>query len=248
MSYIQIKEIIEQANAGYTQPYLCQGEDEVTYIVKSRESLPAEELVYEWVSAGLARAFGLPCPKPVIMEGFGGLWPFYSNYGWHFDYDYSFATPLVLGAMDMNYAQSLELEKDFQRDLFIFDYWIQNGDRMLSRHGGNVNLLYDNAQKKPVVIDHNQAFAPGFDPNDFSRSHVFGYDNRPDFRIDLVDQCQLGQRLDAALGSLNTIVASMPEEWHDEANNRLGRDVIDDHIRPILEKCNKPDFWQDVEP
>ncbi|WP_019933885.1 HipA family kinase [Oceanimonas smirnovii] len=248
MNYIQIKEIIEQANAGSSNPYLCQGMDDVTYMVKSPDSLPAEQLVYEWVSAGLARAFGLPCPTPVIIYDFGCLWSLQSNLSWSSNHDYSFAMPFVSNAMDMTYAQSLELDSNFKRDLFIFDYWIQNADRMLSSHGGNVNLLYDNAQRKPVVIDHNLAFTPGFVPNTFSHEHVFGYDNRPDFRIDLVDQCDLGQRLDTALGSLNTIVASMPEEWHDEANNRLSCDVIDDHIRPILEKCNKPDFWQDVEP
>lgn len=243
MSYIQIREIIKQADAGYTKPYLCQGADNVTYIVKSQDSLPAEQLVYEWVSAGLASAFSLPCPKPVIIYGFGSLKMSARCY----DNDFSFASPLVENAIDLSFDQSQKLDKNFKRDLFTFDYWIQNGDRTLSKFGGNVNLLYDSAQLKSVVIDHNLAFDTNFKPNSFSRMHVFGYDNRPKFKIDLVDQCELGQRMDAAMNSLNSIVDNMPNEWRDEANDRMNCDVIDDHIRPILERCNKPNFWQDVE-
>lgn len=41
----------------------------------------------------------------------------------------------------------------------------------------------------------------------------------------------------------------MPQKWREAANEPLnGKDIIDDVIRPILERYTQPEFWQGVEP
>lgn len=249
MSYVQIREIIKRAENGVTKPFFCSDSVGKRYLVKSLDGMPPNELVYEWISAWLAIEFGLPCGAPSIMCDFGALFEF-GGYGtWPYDCDYSFASPEVAGAMELNFAQAEQLDEDFKLRLFAFDYWIQNADRVLSDVGGRVNLLFDGADESPVVIDHNQAFDSAFDANKFSYEHIFGYDNRPTFQFDLVDREGLQQLIENSLTKLNDIVSAMPEEWREAANEQLnGKDIIDDIIRPILERYTKPEFWQDVEP
>lgn len=250
MSYIQIREIIRATETGVTKPYLCSDKDGTTYIVKSWAGMPPRELVYEWVCAKLAALFGLPCPEPCIMCDFGILFELGNHGSWHYDSDYAFASPVVEGAMELNYAQAKLLDDDFKRRLFVFDYWIKNHDRVLSEKGGRVNLLFDGSRQLPVVIDHNQALDPTFNAKNFSREHIFGYDNRPLFQLDLVHREELELVMAQALLSLNDIAYAMPIEWREAANEQLisGEDIIDDVIRPILDRYTKPAFWQDVEP
>ena len=135
------------------------------------------------------------------------------------------------------------------RRLFVFDYWIQNHDRVLSEMGGRVNLLFDGSSQLPVVIDHNQALDPEFNAENFSRAHIFGYDNNPTFQLDLVHREEFEQIMANALLNLNVIASAMPQEWRDAANEQLqDEDIIDNVIRPTLERYTEPAFWQDVEP
>lgn len=249
MSYVQIREIIKPAEEGVTQPYFCSDKSGNHYLVKSLEGMPPRELVSEWVCAWLAIAFGLPCGPPCIMCDFGMMFEL-GGYGtWQHEHDLAFASPEVVGAMELNYAQAEKLDESFKRHLFVFDYWIQNADRVLSDVGGRVNLLFDGSSSLPVVIDHNQAFDPRFSAKNFSYKHIFGYDNRPAFQLDLVHREELEQLMAQTLLSLDAIVGDMPQEWRDAANEQLsGKDIIDDVIRPILERYTKPEFWQDVEP
>lgn len=249
MSYIQIQQIIRQSEVGVTQPFLCIAKNGITYLVKSLAGMPPRELVYEWVCAKLAISFGLPCPEPCIMCDFGMLYQLGRYGSWQYNSDYAFASPIVEGAMELNYAQAEKLAEDFKCRLFVFDYWVQNHDRVLSNKGGRINLLFDGLHEAPVVIDHNQAMDPLFDAKKFSREHVFGYDNRPSFGLDLVHREEMEHLMAVSLAELDNIVAAMPEEWRSDANEELGgKDIIDNMIRPILERYTTPAFWQDVEP
>jgi hypothetical protein len=51
-----------------------------------------------------------------------------------------------------------DIPESLQQGLLLFDWWIRNGDRMLSEVGGNPNLFLEPGTGELIVIDHNQAF------------------------------------------------------------------------------------------
>ncbi|MEI8635068.1 hypothetical protein P4S72_29545 [Vibrio sp. PP-XX7] len=58
--------------------------------------------------------------------------------------------------------------------LFLFDYWIKNGDRNLTQNGGNPNLFIRSDLQSFIVLDHNLAFDVDHDEtfNDLKGLHV----------------------------------------------------------------------------
>src|SRR5690348_8046544 len=58
---IEVIEFISELKEGYTEAFLCRGEDGLPYVAKSRRS-GKESLVREWVCGRIGREFGLPIP------------------------------------------------------------------------------------------------------------------------------------------------------------------------------------------
>ena len=120
----------------------------------------------------------------------------------------------------------------------MFDWWVRNADRILTEEGGNPNLLWDQAADRLVMIDHNLAFDPRFDPNEFADFHVFRGLVASVFE-DLDQRLRYARRLKNAVTEFQAICDTLPEEWIEEAPDWLDLGAIQE----TLMRCDKPDFW-----
>ena len=111
-------------------------------------------------------------------------------------------------------TQLKRVPSDQRRLLLAFDWWVENGDRSLSQHGGNPNLLWRASERRLLVIDHNLAFSAGvdFDEDQFFLTHVFRDDADSAFD-DWINRIELSARLRAAFACFDTAVAAIPESW-----------------------------------
>lgn len=116
------------------------------------------------------------------------------------------------GVQEFAVTQLKRVDVEQRRMLLAFDWWVENADRSLSPHGGNPNLLWNAAQSKLVVIDHNLAFDADFDDASFFETHVFRQEAATLFD-DLVCRAEISALLDAALSCFDAAVQGIPPEW-----------------------------------
>lgn len=236
---VTIVEIIKQAEQGLSSPFLCRGDDDVLYFVKGRASGRAS-LWAEWLAGHLGQAFGLPIPPfrlvdvptalvrecPPELRGIGA--------------GPAFGSQNRAASQWLETAAAERVSAVLRRDLFVFDWWIRNEDRTR----GNPNLLWEPAPEALVVIDHNQAFAPDFDPARFLEHHLFAADGALLFG-DMVEQLRYAERLEQALGVWELACDNAPAEWrweNDEEDIPANFDPI--AARALLARCSTPDFWR----
>lgn len=236
---IQIIEITRQASQGRSEPYLCVGEDGRNYYVKGRQSGLLTR-VKEWICAHLGRAFGLPIPDfrlaNISLELLGvtniNLRPIGVGVG--------FASKEVPLACWFEEANKSKVDDELQRKLLIFDWWIRNDDRNLS----NPNLLWDAANQKMAVIDHNLAFDSEFDPLGFQSSHIFGH-HWDTISSDLVSRSSYQQQLEAALPAFDQALGSMPDEWRWIDVEQTMPSTLDiNQLKDQLLRCKADHFWR----
>lgn len=122
----------------------------------------------------------------------------------------AFASQAVESAVDFNIAHLKSTPRELMRKVLLFDWWVQNGDRILGPMGGNVNLILD-SRGELAVIDHNMAFHNSFNSKEFLEEHVF-CDCRKDFRDYLVRQ-EYTEILSKALSNWDTIIAFLTDDW-----------------------------------
>jgi hypothetical protein len=235
---ITIVEIVGRSDQGRTEPFICRGDDGFLYYVKGR-SAGRESQIKEHICGHLALALDLPIatfatvevPKALITSDIRsdlrdlGSGP-------------AFGSRSCSPATEITYSQMRKVPERLARDILVFDWWIRNGDRILSAEGGNPNLLWDQARDRLVIIDHNLAFDRKFDPSEFSRDHVFQALLDPVFG-DLAERLEYGSRLKKALNNFQAICDTLPEEWIDEAPAWLDLAVVE----TILNHCDRQDFW-----
>lgn len=114
--------------------------------------------------------------------------------------------------MEFNVSVVDEVSEQLQQDVLAFDWWIRNGDRLLTEKGGNPNLFWNPEDQELIVIDHNQAFDAEFNPNDFNQSHIFRSQRHRVFGDMLLRQ-DYNQRFSLALNNWSDICNSLPKEW-----------------------------------
>lgn len=236
---LTIVEIIKPADQGLSSPFLCRGDDGALYYVKGRASGRAS-LWAEWLGGHLGQAFGLPIPPFYIAEVPAALVkecpPELRGIG----AGPAFASRRVDGCQWLELAGVPRMEKKLQRDLLVFDWWVQNGDRTR----GNPNLLWDASNSALVVIDHNQAFDTDFSATDFWANHLFATQRNAVFD-DLAEQAIYGQRLSAALSAWDEACDNVPPEWwweNDEKDVPAAFDPVAASI--LVARCSTPDFWR----
>lgn len=129
-----------------------------------------------------------------------------------------------------------------QRDVWLFDWWVQNPDRTR----GNTNLLWDTANQSLVIIDHNMAFDAELNPETFLESHVFA-GQRAAIAGDLFLQQEYTARLQAALPAAKQAIEAAPGEWLWE-NPELDVPTAFDREAAlnILSRCNTEELWKAV--
>ena len=88
-----------------------------------------------------------------------------------FSNEICFASSWVEPAEEFSLSMTKKVEDQILATIYVFDHWIKNGDRTLTPHGGNVNLLLDLNADSLVAFDHNLAFSDTYSPREL-QGHV----------------------------------------------------------------------------
>ncbi|KAB7660497.1 hypothetical protein GBN14_02530 [Plesiomonas shigelloides] len=224
---------------GQTGPYLCAADDGNLYIVKGPNTTYLG-LIYEWVCGHLGLAIGLPVPALEIAYVDSSL----LEYG---GYDFTegdwFASKYVENIQDVPFELVSELDVSKLKLLFLFDYWIKNGDRVLGQFGGNPNLFIRSDLSTFVVLDHNMAFERGFDENfEKDKMEHVGASAWFSVQLDLYEKQYYEGILDAGFAQIDTILNSVPPVWVDASGEN---NVLTD-IKNTLERFKQPEFWEGI--
>jgi hypothetical protein len=120
-----------------------------------------------------------------------------------------FGSQTIPNTDELTYLYIGQIDEVLRAKILLFDWWTANGDRTLTEHGGNPNILWVHRDHKPYVIDHNLAFDLAALP-DFWSQHIF-LDSRalwtPAFRQSMEPLMR------AALQELENWWGQMPPEW-----------------------------------
>ena len=234
MDEIEIISIKHEMKQGKTAPYLCHADDESRYVVKGSKAT-YKGLIYEWVVANLAAEFGLPVPsfkKAIVDTSF-------TQYGLYELYGYNFASQFQDNIQDIRFDQLDKIEPNVLKDLFFFDYWIQNGDRCLTEKGGNPNFFLHQKTLEPFVLDHNLAFDEDFSLQRHQDIHVGAkFWNG----LDLVDKPIYEAKIASCIHILDDTFESLPDEWLEI----YPEGSIQASIKGILGRVDNEEFWEGI--
>lgn len=240
---LQVVEILGRAVQGMSRPFLCRCNDGELYYVKGRNT-DRRSLVCEWIAGKLGRTLGLPIAAfdivevPAELVGIAGAVLEADDLG----AGPAFASRKV-EIMEIMASTVAQVPQQQQCDVLAFDWWIRNNDRLLTATGGNPNLFWKPGSGELVVIDHNQAFAPDFDPNKLLDYHVFSGVRDAVFG-DMLQREHYTEQFAEALIHWADITAAIPEHWHyidPEMTLPVSFDI--DDFRATLERCQREDFW-----
>lgn len=167
-----IVEVVKRSTQGVTQPFICRSDEGELYFVKGIGAGRRSQIC-EWICAKLADRLGLPIPPYAIVEVPKEL----IELGAQPDLTQLGSGPafgsLLLQVTELTAVQVPKVPPALQRDVLAFDWWIRNADRTLTDLGGNPNLFWDTSSDELVVLDHNLAFDPGFNTEEFVQLHAF---------------------------------------------------------------------------
>ena len=242
---INIIEIQQRMSQGVTEPWLCLGDDNKKYVVK-RLNAAYKGCIYEWVSANLGLAFGLPIPRCCLVYIDECLVEYDFDLTHDLGSGIGFATEYQDDLQEVSFEQINSADKDVLKDLFLFDYWINNEDRTLGERGGNPNLFYNVVSKKLVVFDHNLAFDKEFTIDELKRCHVAGsvLKGQTDLFTSEIDRQNLSSRFGTAFQRLSDILEDIPEEWLEGLEDADGEI---ERIKVVLGKYKTDEFWEALE-
>lgn len=230
--HVTIVEIRKRAEQGITLPFYCKGDDHNWYWVKGNLA-GKRALCCEWLAGKIGQALGLPIPpiaqvmitKKIIeysaMEGIAELGS-----------GLCFGSQHVQNADEFSVANIALVDQDLRNKILTFDWWIQNGDRILGPQGGNVNLLWTAIDAKVHVIDHNVSFNNEFAIEEFKSNHVFSAD-LPDLRSSF--DLEFEGRMRNIVARFQEFWEELPEKWVEDAT--LSPDFSFDTVKSMLERA-----------
>jgi len=207
----RIIEVVDRSTQGITQPFLCRGDDGLLYYVKANAA-GRSALIAEWISANLGKRLGLPIPdfkqaqipeRLIKLSAREDIEDLGDGTG--------FASQKIENADELTYLFIEQMDLTLRAKILLFDWWVANGDRTLTEHGGNPNLLWVHHDHKAYVIDHNVALDETC-LNEFWSQHIFASTRTvwsPTFRQ------EMEQVMKAALDNLDDWWNQMPAEWTD---------------------------------
>lgn len=236
---IMVKSIIRRMHQGATGPYLCMGEDNKLYVVKGPNTT-YKGLINEWICAHLGQEIHLPIPAFSTAYIDRTL----IEYG---DYDLDegewFASEYQHNIQDVTYNILGHFGHENLKLLFVFDYWIQNGDRNLTDIGGNPNLFVSPLDKRFFVLDHNLAFDKNFDACFAKNKSIhLGASSWYAAQLELYETNNYKMTLNAALSKIDNILNSVPQEWVEKSEDSS----ILANIKLILSRINSAEFWEGI--
>ena len=240
----EVVEVLRRSQQGITQPYICRASSGDLYFVKGRGA-GYSSLVKEWISAHLARRFGLALPDFAILH-VSQEFQNQADGSWLFD----LGSGLVFGSKALDAANEISMlnvsvmDDDLKRDIVAFDLWIKNGDRTLSDQGGNPNILWDARRERPYIIDHNLAFDEAVALPSLHSDHIFGA-----MLIELMNsrclQVSFEKRFQRCLEDWNRILLELPDRWSFADDSRsvpTGFDLT--KALAVLRRFEIEDMWK----
>jgi hypothetical protein len=212
MTALLVTEIVRRLDQGMTRPFIVRAEDDELYVAKGRETTQ-RGLMAEWICAHLATEIGLPIPEFSLLDVPQELVEAMGADGAALGAGIVFGSHREANVQEFAVTQLKRIGADQRRLLLAFDWWVENGDRSLTPHGGNPNLLWRASENRLLVIDHNLAFDPNFDEPGFFETHVFREDADTLFG-DLVSRAETSAAFAGALDCFDAAVTSVPPSWH----------------------------------
>jgi hypothetical protein len=265
-SSVTITEILGRAEQGMTRPFICRGDDLLTYYVKGAYA-GRRSLCCEWVANRLAvRVLSGALPgaplfakaevPEALIKGSARGDARDLGAGW------VFASLRLEGGQELSWAAAQGWPEEAMARLLFLDLWLQNEDRSLSVLGGNPNLLVTQAaplpgdkaegaqgdfppgQQRLWVYDFNLAFDEGFSRERFFGAHVYGEALRhwpEQFRE------RMEPLMHEALSELDVIFDELPLEWlYVDGDDSLPAQLDRERVRSVLELpfCERDTFWK----
>lgn len=209
---LAVTEIVRRLEQGVTRPFLVRAEDDLLYVAKGRDTTQ-RGLIAEWICAHLARALELNIPEFTLLDVPQELVGAFGVEGSALGAGLVFGSRMEASVQEFAVTHLGQTTAEERKKVLAFDWWVENGDRSLSPHGGNPNLLWRASEKRLLVIDHNLAFDPEFQEQDFFATHVFR-ENADALFHDLVCKAEASASLSAALESFDEAVAGLPIAWN----------------------------------
>lgn len=239
---VNIIEIKQKMTQGKTEPWLCLGDDDNRYVVK-RFNATFKGCVYEWIAANLGQRFGLAIPDCALVNIDEFLVEYEAELLTGLGSGIGFGSTLKPCLIEVNVDLLRKANPQILKDLFMFDYWINNGDRTLTELGGNPNLYFNVVSGELVVFDHNLAFDKNFSVEIHKNLHVssFLFRGQTDLFEPMVERPKYEKKFTQALNGLDAIIATIPEEWLNEIPDALGEI---ERIRVVLGAFKHDDFWR----
>lgn len=240
LDYLAVEEIVRPLASGTTEPFQCRLEDDQLYAVKGRGAM-ARGLLAEAYSAVLGQALALPIPPFVLARLSKGLVASSpaENVGRSLGAGVAFGSLWQQPVEDVSMASLKSFDAEMRAKLYVFDHWIKNGDRALSEHGGNANLLISLTTRTLIVIDHNLAFSTNYSPVELNfHACRSAWANA---RTDMFFRDVMKKQLEQALTSIVGLETDLPEEWL-EVEPTFPQEVLD-----TLSRVNDEAFWDELQ-
>jgi len=241
---VQIVEILGRSSQGISEPFLCRSDTDVLYYVKGRNA-GRPDIINELLVGQLAQKVGLPIAPFSVVELPEALIVANST----LDAD-KLGSGLCFGSMykertsELKITEANNLDIDMRIKLFFFDRWIRNGDRTLTEHGGNPNLLWDASKESIYVIDHNLAFDNSVSLDELLKTHVFASAMSNLAQVSLLSD-DIKYYFNNALLDWEGIVEAIPEEWffsYSDGTIRVPYDL--NRVQATLRRIENEDFWE----
>jgi len=237
---LELIEIQGIARQGMTRPLICRGDDGNLYYAKGKAA-NTSGLIKEWMAANLAQALSLPIPmfhiayiddllinsSDISTDSLGS--------------GHVFVSKQVQACTEFKYPLLERVSEKMQRDVLLFDLWIENGDRTLTEHGGNPNLLWQSSDNELYIIDHNLAFDDAFDLHTFKITHVF-QSHLANFQLDLIDKQHFEAHLMDSLKNWWQWWDKVPNTWKQENSGSMKFDP--DSILQRLQQDANGNLWE----
>jgi len=233
-----VDEILRATISGATKPFVCRLNDDQLYVLKGR-SAQARGCIAEVVAAALGRAFSLPIPSFALADVPLPLVEAMPEARSSLGHGVAFASQYVDGLQPLSIsAMGPSWEHTLAR-VFLFDHWIMNEDRTGTEHGGNPNLFFRSERQDVVVIDHNLAFDPTYNPENNVKLHIcreFWHQTSQD----MLQLTILKSEMLEVLGSLESVFECLPAEWIDMEPAFIPK------IEETLHRCERDQFWSEI--
>jgi len=107
------------------------------------------------------------------------------------------------------------VSETIQRDILLFDLWVENSDRTLTALGGNPNLLWQSLDNELYIIDHNLAFDYDFKLPLLRETHIF-QSQFSHFQLNLIAKQQVEAKLKHSLENWLYWWDEIPDTWQQE--------------------------------